>query len=185
MSNDQEERVKLPNTELIKAKSEAKNKTGTISKLNNKNFEDEELFLTTRQRTKIRNTFANNISTDIKLSKVQISKIIQSSGSFGSWLSNLGKKALTNTLFPLGRDNLPRLLIKWTSNAINKFERKTGRKGAVRAGKEFTLFISNNDVDDIIKKIKSLEDLEVLIDWVTETVRHEIKSKTVDFLKLY
>ena len=112
MSNDQEERVKLPNTELIKAKSEAKNKTGTISRLNNKNFEDEELFLTTRQRTKIRNTFANNISTDIKLSKVQISKIIQSSGSFGSWLSNLGKKALTNTLFPLGRDNLPRLLIK-------------------------------------------------------------------------
>ena len=51
--------------------------------LNMKNFEDEELphelFLTTRQTTKLRNTFANNMLTDtskIKLSKAQISKII-------------------------------------------------------------------------------------------------------------
>ena len=57
-------------------------------------FGDEELphqlFLTIRQTTKIRNAFANNMSTDIKLSKTQISKIIQSGGSFGSWLGNLG-----------------------------------------------------------------------------------------------
>ena len=51
-----------------------------------------ELFLTTRQAIKIRNTFANNISTDTKLSKDQISKIIQPVKSFGSWLGNLGKK---------------------------------------------------------------------------------------------
>ena len=51
-----------------------------------------EYFLTTRQKTKIRNAFANNMSTDIKLSKSQISKIIQSGGSFGSWLGNLEKK---------------------------------------------------------------------------------------------
>ena len=38
----------------------------------------------------MRNAFANNIATDIKLSKVQIFKIIQSGGSFGSWLGNLG-----------------------------------------------------------------------------------------------
>ena len=60
-------------------------------------FEDEELphelFLATRQTTKIKNTFANNMSTDIKLSKAQISKMIQSYGSFGSWLGNLGKKS--------------------------------------------------------------------------------------------
>ena len=36
--------------------------------------------------------FANNISTDIKLSKTEISKIIQSGGSFGSWLDNLERK---------------------------------------------------------------------------------------------
>ena len=58
-------------------------------KTNKKKFEDEELphelFLTTRQATKIRNAFDNNMSTDVKLSKAQISKIIQSVGSFGSW----------------------------------------------------------------------------------------------------
>ena len=54
-----------------------------------------ELFLTT---TKVRNAFANNISRDIKLSKAQISKIIQAGGSFGSWLGNLGNKALTNLI---------------------------------------------------------------------------------------
>ena len=51
--------------------------TETILRLNKKNFEEEELphdlFLTTRKTTKIRNAFANNVSTDIKL---KISKII-------------------------------------------------------------------------------------------------------------
>ena len=42
-----------------------------------------------------------------------------------------------------------------------------------RAGKEFTLFISNKDMNDIIKIIKSLEDSGVLIDGVTETVKQE------------
>ena len=50
------------------------------------------MFLTTRQTAKIRNAFSNNMSTDLKLSKAQISKIIESSGSFGSWLGNLEKK---------------------------------------------------------------------------------------------
>ena len=39
-----------------------------------------ELLLTTRQRTKLRNVFEKNLSTDIKLSKTQIFKIIQSRG---------------------------------------------------------------------------------------------------------
>ena len=46
----------------------------------------------------------------MKLSKSQISKIIQSGGSFGSWLGNLGKKALINIDIPLARDNLPGLV---------------------------------------------------------------------------
>ena len=49
-------------------------------RLNKKNFEDEELphelFLTTRQTTKLRNGSANNMSTDTNLSKAQVSKII-------------------------------------------------------------------------------------------------------------
>ena len=68
MANYQEGRVKLTSKQLNKLKSAARNKTGTILRLNKKTFEDEELphelFLTTRQTTKIRN--ANNMSTDIK-----------------------------------------------------------------------------------------------------------------------
>ena len=64
------------------------------------------LFLTTRQATKIRNAFADSISTDIKPSKTEIFEIIQSVGSFGSLLANLDKKALTNVANPLARDNL-------------------------------------------------------------------------------
>ena len=73
MTNCQELVVKLTNTQLIKLKSAAKNKTETILRLNKKNFEDEELphdwFLTTRQITKIRNAFGNDMLTNIKLNK--------------------------------------------------------------------------------------------------------------------
>ena len=48
-----------------------------------------ELLLTTRQKTKQRNAFNNNMSTDIKLSKAQISKILQSGGFLGSLVSKL------------------------------------------------------------------------------------------------
>ena len=97
MVNYEEAWAELTNTQLNKLKLAAKNKTEAILRLNKKNFEDEELrhglFLTTRKTTKLRNGFANNISTDIKLSKAQVSKIIQSAGSLGSWLANFGKKA--------------------------------------------------------------------------------------------
>ena len=55
----------------------------------------------------------------IKLSKANVSKTIQSGGSFGSWLANLGKKALTNVAIPLARDNLPGLVGNLTSKVIN------------------------------------------------------------------
>ena len=98
-----------------------------------------ELFLTTKQTTKIRNVFANNLARDIKLSKAQISKIIQSGGSFGSCLSNLGKKALTNIAIPLARDILPGLVSNLASSAINKFDKKISGKKTVRTEKEFSL----------------------------------------------
>ena len=155
--------------------------------MNEKNFENEELphelFLTTRQTTKIRNAFVNNISTDIKLSKAQISKIIQLGRSFGSWLGNLGKKALTNIAIPLARDNLSGLVSNLTSSAMNKFGRKISGELAVRAGKGFTLFISNEDMNDIIEIIKSLEDSGVVIDEVTEIVKHELKKQEGRFLE--
>ena len=186
MANYWEARVKLKNTQLSKLKYAAKNKTGTVLRINKKNFQDEELphelFLTKRKTTKKRNAFANNMSADIKLSKAQISKIIKSGGSFGSWLANLDKKALTNVAVPLARDNLPGLVSNLASNAINKFERKINEKGTVRTGKGFTLFISNEDMNDIIKIIKLLKDSNTLIDGITETVKHEIKKQDSGFL---
>ena len=58
-----------------------------------------ELVVTTRQKTKINNAFANNMLADIKLSKVQISEVIQSPGFLGSWLGELGKKVVTDQPF--------------------------------------------------------------------------------------
>ena len=80
--------VKLPDTQLKKLRNAVKKKTGTtliISlKMFNVNDLPHELLLTTRKKTKIRNAFNNNMPTDIKLSKAQITKIIQSGGFLGS-----------------------------------------------------------------------------------------------------
>ena len=184
MASYEEARVKLTNTQLNKLKSLTKNKTGTTLRITKKNFQDEELphklLLTTRQTIKVRNAFANNMSTDIKLSKARISKIIQSGGFLGSWLgktiSELGKKVVTDLAIPFARDNLAGLVSSITSNTMNKFEKEVNGKGDVRVVKGFTLFISNEDMNDIIKIIKSLEDSRVLIYGVTETVKHEIKK---------
>ena len=48
-----------------------------------------ELLLTTRQKTKLKIAFENNMSTNIKLFKTQISKIVQSVGFLGSLLSKI------------------------------------------------------------------------------------------------
>ena len=78
MAGYEKARVKLTNIQLNKLKSLATNNTGRTLRIFKKHFEDKglphELFLTTRQKTKIRNTLANSMSTDIKLSKAQIFK---------------------------------------------------------------------------------------------------------------
>ena len=107
------------------------------------------------------------MSTDIRLIKGQLSKIIQLGRFFGLLLVNLGRKALTG-LASFQREIifLDQSVIL-ASNEINKFERKINRKGAVGVEKGFALFISNKDVNDIIKIKKSLGDLCVLLDGVT------------------
>ena len=116
-----------------------------------------EFFLTARQTTKMRNHFTINILTNVKLSKAQISKINQSSGSFGSWLGNLGKKALRNVDITFTKDNLPGLVSNIASNAIKNSERDISEKEAVGAETGFTLFTSVEDTNNINKIIKSLE----------------------------
>ena len=68
-----------------------------------------ELLLTTRQKTKIRNAFNNNMSTDLKLSKAQINKIIQSGGFLSKLLGPLLKTGLPlikNVIKPLAKSAL-------------------------------------------------------------------------------
>ena len=104
---------KLTNVQLNKFKEAAKYKEGATLRLGIKNFNKNEhpheLLLTTRQNTKLRNAVSNNLTTDIKLSKAQIKKIIQSGGFLGKLLSKLAgplmKVALPlakNVLAPLG-----------------------------------------------------------------------------------
>ena len=85
--------VKLTDAQLKKLKTAVKNKTGTILRMSLKMFDGNdlphELLLTTRRKTKLRNAFNNNMSTDFKLYKAQISRIIQSGGFLGSLLSKL------------------------------------------------------------------------------------------------
>ena len=72
--------VNLSDTQLKKIKTAIKNKTGTTLRISLKMFHGNdlphELLLTTRQKPKLRNAINNNMSTDLKLSKAQISKII-------------------------------------------------------------------------------------------------------------
>ena len=85
--------VKLTDAQPKKLKSAVKKKTGTTLRMNLKMLDGtdmpHELLLTTRQKIRLRNAFNNKMSTDLKLSKTQISKIIQSGEFLGSLLSKL------------------------------------------------------------------------------------------------
>ena len=77
-----------------------------------------ELLLATRQKTKLRNAFENNMSIDIKLSKVQMWKIIQSGGFLGSLLSKLAGP-LMKVAVPLAKNILAPLGITSAASAID------------------------------------------------------------------
>ena len=76
------------------------------------------LLLITRQKTKLRNGFCNNMATDLKLSKAQISKIIQSGGFLGSLLSKLTGR-LKKVVIPLAKNVLALLGITAAVSAID------------------------------------------------------------------
>ena len=77
-----------------------------------------ELILTTGQKTKLRNAFNNNMSTNTKLSKAQISKIIQSGGFLASLLSKL-VGPLMKVALPLAKKVLAPLGITAAASAID------------------------------------------------------------------
>ena len=91
---------KLSNSQLNKLKSAIKSKSEVILRLSSNMIGDDEtnfphkLLLTNRQVANLRKAFANYLSTDIKLSKTQLSKIIQSGGFLGRFLGSLLKAGL-------------------------------------------------------------------------------------------
>ena len=99
--------VKLLDRQLKQLKTAVKNKTETTLRMSLKMFHGNDLLheflLTTRQKTKLRNAFNNNKSIDLKLSKAQIFKIIQSGEFLGSLLSKLAG-LLMKVAIPLAKN---------------------------------------------------------------------------------
>ena len=138
----------------------------------------QELLLTTRQKTKLRNVFNNNMSTDIKLSKAQISKIIQSGGFSGSLLSKLAGP-LMKVAVPLAKNILAPLGITAAASAID-----AGIQKKIHGSGTTTLIISNEEMNDIMKIVQALEDSNILLKGVTKTIKNKTNKQKAGFLSM-
>ena len=150
--------VKLSDTQLKKLKEAVENETGTTIRMNLKMFAENDLphesLLTTRQKTKLRNALNNNMSTDLKLSKAQISKIIQSGGFLGRLLGSLlktGIPLIKNVIKLLAKIVLIPLGLTAAASAAD-----AGIHKKILGSGNTTLIISNEEMNDIIKIIQTL-----------------------------
>ena len=176
--------VKLSNSQLNKLKPSIKNENDVVLRISsnmvgnsndNANF-PHELLLTNRQVANIRKAFANHSSIDIKFSKPQLSKMIQSGGFLGNLLGKL-PGPLMKVAMPLAKNVLAPLGLSVAMPAIDgSIKKKMLGSGAT------TLIISNDEMDDILKIVKSLEDSGVLLKGVIETIQHEAKEQRGGFL---
>ena len=141
----------LTNVQLNKLKKSVKSNKGATLRLGIKNFNKgellHELLLTTRQNTKLRNVINNNLATDIKLSKAQIKKLIQSGGFLGKLLSKLAGP-LMKVEMPLAKNVLAPLGLTAAMSAIDGGLQKKMR------GEGIKLIIEQEDMNDIIKIFK-------------------------------
>ena len=149
------------------------------------------LVLTNTQVSRLRKAFANSSSANIKLSKPQLHKIKQSGEFLGRLLEPLLKTGLPligNVLKPLAKSVLiPLGLIEAASAtdvAINKKMFGSGSRCpsdwalcSSNLALHTTLIISNEEMDDILKIIKSLEEFGLLIKGVSKTIKNEPKNK--------
>ena len=125
--------AKLSDSQLNKLKSAVKNQTGIPLRMNIKMFNgsnlSHELLLTTRQKAKWRNALENNMSTDIKLSRAQIAKIIQFGWFLGLLLSKIAGP-LMKVAIPLTRNILALLGITAAASTIDAgIQKKIHRSG--------------------------------------------------------
>ena len=200
--------VKLSNSPLNKFKSAMKNETEVVLRLSSNMIGDNEtnfphqLLLTNRQVANIRKAFANNSSIDIKLSKTQLSKMIQSGGFLGRLLGPLLKTGLPlmkNIIKPLPQSVLTQLGLTVAALAANtgihkKFLESDRRLSSSSASPHHPsdsvshnntiLIISNDEMEDIIKTIKSLEDSGLLFIGDSEKIQSEAKEQKGGFLSM-
>ena len=120
------------------------------------------LLVTNRQVANLRKSFANYLSTDIKLSKIQLSKMIQPGGFLGRLLAPLLKTRLLLkkiVIKPLTESVLIPLGLTTTASAVDAEIHKI----ILWSGNLTTLIITNDEIEEIIKIIKSLEDSGLLL----------------------
>ena len=155
--------VKLSNSQLKKLKSGLKNGTEVTLKLtwnviggsNNENNFRRIFLLTNTQILKLRKVFANGSAVNMKLSKTQLYIIRQPGRFLGRLLGSLLKTELPlmkNLLKPLAKSVL--ILLELTAAAGTD---ATIHKKILGSGTT-TLIISNEEINDIMKIIKSLEE---------------------------
>ena len=141
----------------------------------NENNFPHKLLLTNRQVSNLRITFANHSSADIRLSKTKLSKMIQSWEFHGRLLGPLLKTGLLlikNMIKPLAKSVLILLELTAAASAADAGVHKK----LLESGCNATLIISNDEIEDIIKMVKSLENSGLLLEGVTESVRNEVKE---------
>ena len=160
---------KLTTLQLNKLKKAVKSNEGATLRLGIKNFNKDELphelLLTTRQNTKLRNAINNNLATDIKLSKSQIKKLIQSGGFLGNLLSKLAGQ-LMKVAIPLAKNVLAPLGLTAPMSATDGSIQKKMR------GEGIKLIIEQEDMNDIMKIIEALENSSILLKGVKKTIEN-------------
>ena len=183
--------VKLSNSQLNKLNSAIKNETEVVLRLSSNMIGDNEtnfphkLLLTNRQVSNLRKAFANHSSADIKLSKTQLSKTIQSGGFIGRSLGPLLKTGLPlikNLIKPLAKSVLIPLGLNAAASAADAGIHKKFLGSGHDNNNTTTLIISNKEIEDIIKILKSLKDSGLLLNRITETVQNEVKEQKGSFL---
>ena len=137
-----------------------------------------ELLLTARQKAKLRNVFEKNTSTGLKLSKAQISKVIQSGGLLGSLLSKLAIP-LMKVAIPLAENVFALLGTTASASVID-----AGIQMKIHGSGTTTLIISNKELNEIMKIVQALEDSNILLKGVTKTIKNETKEQKRGFLSM-
>ena len=128
-----------------------------IGESNDKGNFPHELLPTNRQVSSIRKAFANNSSVDIKFSKAQLSKMIQSGP-----LLKTGLPLIKSVISPLAKSVLILLGLTAAAAAAAAAAGLGIHKKILGSGNNTTLIISNKDMNDLIKIVKSLEDSGLL-----------------------